>query len=178
MLSSNDGRPERMYRNNRHIDPSFDENENLYNRFKQNYFKDGKFLPEGIRFPDWSVNREKYSEPEDVLIPNYSDWGIIEFKVGAIPQSLESLGDVKFDFKVEHDPYDDNYSHSEVRTYKNGVHEKRIDLPKLVKKEFRQRLSEKIIVIKQPTTLEQGHLIDNKNDLLGEKAAQERSIDK
>ncbi len=139
-----------MYRAGRPVDMNFDDNEKLYNRFKQEFLAEGKFLPTGIKFPDWSVNREKYSEPEDVLIPDYLEWGISQFNVSDVPNTLTSTGDIKFDFKVEHDPVEDNYSHSEVRSYKNGQHNKKIDVNNAVKKRFRQILSEKIVIIKQP----------------------------
>lgn len=151
MSSSTDNRPERMYRAGRPVDMNFDDNENLYNRFKKEFLAEGRFLPAGIKFPDWSVNREKYSEPEDVLIPDYLEWGIAQFKVSDVPAKLASSGDIKYDFKVEHDPEEDNYSHSEVRSYKNGIHTRKIEVNKNVKKIFRQILSEKIVINKQPT---------------------------
>jgi hypothetical protein len=139
-----------MYRSGRPVDMNFDDNENLYNRFRKEYLAEGKFLPTGIKFPDWSVNREKYSEPEDVLIPDFHEWGIAQFKVGDVPDTLPSPGDIKFDFKVEHDPVEDNYSHSEVRSYKNGQHTRKIEVNRTVKKTFRQILSEKIVIVKEP----------------------------
>ena len=141
-----------MYRNGRLIDPFFDEDELLYNRCLSEHVYREQLLPTGIRFPDWSVNRAKYSEPEDVLVPNFQDWGIAQFEVRNIPKSLISPapGNVKFDFKVEHDPLNDNYSHSEVRTYKNGHHSKNLNVSTTVKKEFRQMLSEKTVLILTP----------------------------
>lgn len=139
-----------MYRAGRPVDMNFDDNENLYNRFKKEFLTEGKFLPTGIKFPDWSVNREKYSEPEDVLFPDFLEWGIAQFKVSDVPDTLTSAGDNKFDFKVEHAPVEENYSHSEVRSYKNEQHNRKIDVNKLVKKRFRQIISEKIVIIKEP----------------------------
>jgi hypothetical protein len=139
-----------MYRNGRSIDPCFDGDELLYNRCLLEHINGEQLLPTGIRFPDWSVNRAKYSEPEDVLVPDFQDWGIAQFEVRNIPKSLISPGSVKFDFKVEHDPLNDNYSHSEVRTYKNGQHSKDLDVNKTVKKEFRQLLSERTVLISRP----------------------------
>lgn len=112
--------------------------------------KEQRLLPTGIKFPDWSVNRSKYSEPDDVLIPSYLDWGIAEFQVESVPKKMESPGNVVFEFKVEHDPVDDNYSHSEVRTYKEGTHHKNIDVNKTVKKQFRQMLSDRTRLIRSP----------------------------
>lgn len=139
-----------MYKAGRPVDMNFDENEHLYVRCQKQHIEGEKLLPTGIRFPDWSVNREKYSEPEDVLIPNFSDWGIVQFKVKNVPELLESPGDIKYNFKVEHDPLEENYSHSEIRTYKNGHHSKNLEVNKTVKKLFRQILSEQMVIIKQP----------------------------
>lgn len=151
MTSFNDNRPERMWRSDRPVDPDFDESEQLYNRCLAEHVENERLLPTAIKFPDWSVNRAKYSEPDDVLIPSYQNWAIAAFAVGDVPKSLTSSGNVKYDFKVEHDPLDDNYSHSEVRTYKDNRHDKKIDVNKLIKKQFRQILSEKTVVIRKPT---------------------------
>lgn len=152
MSSSKDNRPERMYRDGRPVDDNFDDNEHLYNRFKKEFIDQGKFSPMGVKFPDWSVNREKYSDPEDVLIPDFLDWGIAQFKVSDIPNTVPSppQSDVKYTFKVKHDPAEDNYSHSEVRSYKNEEHTRKIEVNKTVKKFFRQLIAEKTVIIKQP----------------------------
>jgi hypothetical protein len=145
-------RPDRMYRSGRSLDQVFDESELLYNRCLAEHIEEERLLATAIRFPDWSVNRAKYSEPEDVLIPDYLDWGIAAFEVGNVPKSLTSPapGNVKYDFRVAHDPVEDNYSHSEVRTYKDEHHEKKLDVNKTVKKLFRQILSEKTVIIRKP----------------------------
>jgi hypothetical protein len=143
-------RPERMYRAGRSLDQDFDESELLYKRCLAEHIEEERLLATAISFPDWSVNRAKYSEPEDVLIPDYLDWGIAAFEVGNVPKSLISPGNVKYDFRVEHDPVEDNYSHSEVRTYKDEHHDKKLDPNKTVKKRFRQILSEKTVIIRQP----------------------------
>ncbi|MBW4444358.1 MAG: hypothetical protein KME10_24695 [Plectolyngbya sp. WJT66-NPBG17] len=139
-----------MYRAGRHVDPEFEDDELLYNRCQALHVAEQRLLPTGIKFPDWSVNRSKYSEPDDVLIPTYLDWGIVEFQVDSVPKKLESLGNVVFEFKVEHDPVDDNYSHSEVRTYKEGIHHKNVEVNKTVKKQFRQMLSDRTRLIRSP----------------------------
>ncbi|MTJ22697.1 hypothetical protein FJR06_15770 [Dolichospermum sp. UHCC 0352] len=149
MSSYKDNRPQKMYRMSHPVDMSFDENEKLYNRCQKEHINGERLLPTGIKFPDWSVNREKYSDPEDVLVPNFFDWGIAQFKVSDVPEQIESPGNIKYDFRVEHDPTEDNYAHSEVRTYKDGNHSKKLEVNKTVKKLFRQMLSEKTVIIKQ-----------------------------
>ncbi len=52
-------------------------------------------------------------------------------------------------FPVAHDPYEENYHHSEVSTAKNGTRcLKGTQVSQLVKREFRQRLAEAMVVIK------------------------------
>jgi len=144
-------RPDRMYRNDRPVDPHFASEEFLYRRCRQADVHGERLLPYAIRFyPDWSVNRSKYSEPEDVLYPSYLDWGVASFQVQDIPPHMVSGGGILFEFKAEHVPEDDNYAHSEVRTFKNGVHERKAELPNLIKKEFRQLLSERARVVTPP----------------------------
>lgn len=154
MPISTPDRPEQMYRCGRAIDPIFDEEEILYVRCLSDDVQGERLNPAAIKFPDWSVNRSKYSEPEDVLIPNYQEYGVAAFKVKNIPKTLSSPapGNILSEFKIEHVPEEDNYAHSEVRTYKNGHHDRSIGkkLNSQVKKEFRQLLSDKTFVIRHP----------------------------
>jgi len=81
-----------------------------------------------IRFPDQSVNRSKYGKGSDVLIPDpdrekSSRWihlGVLEFPVKAVPACLTANDHVVCDFRVEHDPVEHNYGHSEIRVYRDG----------------------------------------------------------
>lgn len=138
-----------MYRRGRPIDPVFTSNEALYCRIRQTDYVPGSSL--NVRSPDFSVNRSKYSEPEDVLIPKWLDWGIVAFRVDAIPSSLTSAGGIEYRFEVLHAPDEDNYAHSEVHTLK-GEQRDPADVPKTVKKVFRQVLSERVWLIKPPQT--------------------------
>lgn len=104
----------------------------------------------GIKFPDFSVNRGKYSEPKDVLIPSWPNFGIVAFRVGDVPPSVSSSG-ITYDFKVEHVPCECNYSHSEVRTYKDGKRPRKVN-NQIVKKKFRQILSERTKILREPVT--------------------------
>ena len=69
-----------------------------------------------VRFPDFSVNRGKYSIPEDVLRPNWPKCGIATFQVQDVPQSLpHPSGSLIYNFRVEHVPELNNYSHSDSK---------------------------------------------------------------
>ncbi|MEI6233851.1 MAG: hypothetical protein WCT04_12405 [Planctomycetota bacterium] len=142
--------PERLRTGSRPIDNQFDEAELLYVRCLSDHVDGGRFLPAGIKFPDWSTNRAKYSEPLDVLLPEFEHWGIAGFNVGAIPAQLK-IGDSKvYAFAPIHDPTPENYSHTEVRTFKDGVYDNNLKVPTLIKKEFRTRLAAMTTIIKTP----------------------------
>ena len=108
-----------MYRRGRPVDPLFEPSENLYRRCQADQIV-GRILPQAFRSPSFSVNRGKYSEPQDVLIPSYERWGVAGFQVKDVPSRIVSSGGTQFEFRIDHIPEEDNYSHSEVRTYKNG----------------------------------------------------------
>ncbi len=158
--------PDRFFVNGRLPVEHFEPDELLYFRFSSIHFTDESRLPvAAIKFPDFSVNRGKFSQPTDVLIPHWEGWGIAEFEVQAIPLTLNSGDGREFEFKVKHDPIDDkhpyytqpnqqfeNYAHSEVRVFENGEHLKR-KLTDSVKKQFRMKMSDKtkIVVILEPS---------------------------
>lgn len=153
MSSSDLVLPERMYRQNRDPDPVFLPDEKLFRRFEETNVEGNRLLPSAISFRGWSVNRGNYSEPEDVLLPAWTNQGIAFFCVQDVPPCLCAAGSsVQYDFQVEHDPLEENYAHSEVRTYKDKVYVKDPDPPKTVKKQFRQILSDRIIILKKPKT--------------------------
>lgn len=143
-----------MFRRGRPVDPVFDAEETLYRRCLPGEVQGQRLLPAAIKFPGWSVNREKYSDPDDVLIPNYQEYGVAGFRVKDIPESLRSPapGNVLFEFGVEHVPEEDNYAHSEIRTYKDGHYDPSLSkkINAQVKKEFRQLLSDRTFVIRHP----------------------------
>jgi len=148
-----------MYRNGRPIDSEFHQSERLFFRCKLDaVFEADQLKPASVRFPDQSVNREKYGRCRDVLLPDESPksknwilWGVARIHVRDIPTEAKSSGGVAYQFAVEHDPQEDNYAHSELRVYKNGQREqggKRIN--QQIKKEFRTRLALSARVIVKP----------------------------
>lgn len=153
-------RPDRLFRNGRFNDAGFLPEERLYFRIRKDYVFDGEKIDvTQIRSPDFSVNREKYSLPEDVLIDvSAPDFHIACFQVSDIPLSLEpSGGGAFYEFRAEHDPDDtlgkENYAHSEVRSFKNQrtrtikSFDRKVNLPKSVKLKFRKMIGDKTIII-------------------------------
>ena len=140
--------PEEMYRRGRPKDLVFLPEEGLFIRFNQ--FEGKKVHPLCIRYPNQSVNRGKYSKPEWVLIPEskFGCWGYGTIKVEDIPKSLISTGGVINNLTVKHDPFEDNYSHSEIRAYRNSDSVK--NPTKSIRSKFRVKFSRKIQILKKP----------------------------
>lgn len=155
--------PRRMLRRGRPVDPSFSLREKLYFRCKCDAVMDGgRIKPKQVPFPDQSVNRQRYSKARDVLLPlstgaehsrKWLFWGVAMIRVRDVPGAALDGSQVEHVFRVEHDPLDENYGHSEIRVYKQGVHmrEKR-EIDDLVKKEYRTNLALRARVVVQPLT--------------------------
>src|SRR5262245_20663739 len=103
-----------MQQRGRPVDPVFLLDESLFRRCQKSETDGRRLLPDAIGFRDWSVNRGKYSEPRDVLLPHWTDWGVAAFEVRDIPPSLESSGGVIWNFKMHHKPEEANYAHSVI----------------------------------------------------------------
>jgi hypothetical protein len=150
--------PERLYRRGRPADQDFELTEELYYRCAGSWVEADpvqagvwRLKSSFIRFPEFSVNRQKYSQPEDVLLPTYGDWGVAAFTVGDVPSSVTSPGQTVVDFRVVHVPEEDNFSHSEVQSFKSNQRVPTSSkIPDAVKSVFRQRLCERAKVIRQP----------------------------
>ena len=150
--------PERLLRNGRAENQIFDTHERLFFRFRFNSENDSlvgkRISPSAIWFPDLSTNRELCSEQEDVLLPNFLDWGIASFEVGALPAPITPLPDGKLhELRPHHDPEENNYSHTEVRCFKGGIYKKtHANLNDHAKKIFRTKLSEVMTILKSAAT--------------------------
>ena len=152
-------RPARMYRYGRPVDSPIPASERLYFRCMKEWTSQNRQVnPAHIRFPDQSVNREKYSRPTDVLLPDGKEeakawlfWGVAAILAKDLPGNIETSGKITYSFTAEHDPLDDNYGHTELRVYKNGARErdkKRIN--QKVKKRYRTDLALRTRVVVDP----------------------------
>lgn len=140
------------------IDDSFTPNERLFRRVPPRFFvaspaKGDEVLLNDIAFPRFSVNREKYSKPEEVLQPDWPTWGIVSFRVADVPRMLAhpETGRV-FTFRVEYAPEPTNKAHSEVRTYEGDALAVR-EPSKFIKVKFRALLREKAVLLRAATAL-------------------------
>jgi hypothetical protein len=141
--------PGHMLRNGRAEDQVFDQHELLYRRYMSDHLHDNKIIDASFGFPGTSVNRSKYSQPEDALLSDggqFDGCGVLEFAVKSIPALLVDGVGVRFVCFPRHVPLDDNYSHSEIwceREERRGVP---ANPSSATKKKFRAMLSQHVRV--------------------------------
>jgi hypothetical protein len=142
-------RPERMRRNGRPEDQEFAPTEKLFRRYTREHYINGQFSNVGFAFTSpQSLNRQKYSEPVDVLFSEtgeFASWGVLSFKAGDLPTSFPA-DNPRFTFFAKHVPREDNYAHSEVWCDSLPATGKYVMPNKQVKKLFRASLSQRIVI--------------------------------
>jgi hypothetical protein len=137
-----------MNRNGRLADQEFRPEELLYRRYIQQHFEHGKIVDAHFSFPP-STNRQKYSEPEDVLFSEdgrFDSCGVLEFEVIAIPAEIEDDQRTKFVFFPRHVPEEMNYSHTEVWCERSQQRGNEALPSSTAKKKFRAKLSQRVKV--------------------------------
>ena len=153
-----------MYRNGRPIDPDLLATEKLYLRCKLDWIdQSGQIKKAYISFPDQSVNRQRFSRPKDVLLPDGSEkskewilWGVARILVSDLPPDEQTTGGagsrgMTYSFSAEHDPEEDNYSHTELRVYKNGQRERKSKkINSQVKTAYRTKLALRTRIVIRP----------------------------
>ncbi|MGA8477713.1 MAG: hypothetical protein WB696_07115 [Chthoniobacterales bacterium] len=122
------GVPERLHRERREPNRTFDEDEELYHRFPGHL--DDENLKEAISFePGESYNRSKYCQsPADVLVDcekgeHFKGWGVIAFPVRDLIEPSWVCDDDKsnaYSYQAEHKPTRCNYAHAELLIFLNG----------------------------------------------------------
>ncbi len=151
--------PERLHQNGRTEDSEFLSSELLYFRCDPTHVDgDYQVLPAAFRFPDFSVNRGKYSEPADVLLPNWPSHGVFSVAVGDLPAAISTgsgQSATEYSFSPAHVPLLKNYSHSEIRTSKNGSFSSSLGTPSTVKTHFRLHMKGKAALIVRPPSDQQ-----------------------
>lgn len=106
-----------MKRSGRPEDPVFADAEKLFRRYKSEHIIEGSFSGVGLSFKNApSLNREKYSEPRDVLFSEneeFAGWGVVSLRVQDIPPALP-VENPRYNLAPRHAPLEDNYAHSEI----------------------------------------------------------------
>jgi hypothetical protein len=160
-----------MIKSGRLEDHAFANDEDLYRRCHPEHvdeYEHGKFrvLPEAwTDLHNMSVVRGKYAHPDHArwdsatdpenptnFVPQlYREWHVVRVAVGEIPQPMATEA-VTYSFVPRHVPFDDLYSHSEIRARKNGVEIKQQNKFKseTVKAQYRAALSNAAAVVLKP----------------------------
>lgn len=142
-----------MLADGRGLDDGFKPEHILYRRCTSDEVEGTRMLAAAIRYDNTSVNWSKYSRPGDVIFDN-CDWGIAILRVRQLPDGLPTnKPDPKtkiYAFRATHVPEDENYSHSEIWAYADGVREPKPKPSDAVKKEFRMLLSDRTYVVLDP----------------------------
>jgi hypothetical protein len=145
--------PDELLQGGRTPDPIFLPEEELFIRFNQ-IDGSGKVAISEIRYDNQSGNRSKYcSKPSYILLPNYGNWGYGSISVKDIldiPEIITAKSGVTNSCEVAHMPLKDNYSHSEIWTYRNGVRVTNNNKKRKIGLLFRLEISQKINIIKNP----------------------------
>jgi len=141
-----------MLRNGRPEDPIFRPEELLYRRYLSDHWVGDHFSPAGFRFEKdsgQSVNRQKFSEPEDVLFSedgSLDGYGVLEFATRDIPPRLQEMGTPVFVFFLKHVPQEENYAHSEIWCETEQETGRYGNPSQTVRKKFRTMLSQHVTV--------------------------------
>lgn len=141
-----------MLRNGRGIDSGFKPRHLLFHRCKKDDVKAGRLLPDAISYKNTSCNWSKYCWPWDVIF-EHPGQGIAMFFVRHLPTNLPTHRDEfmkEYSYKPAHDPLEDNYSHTEIRTFKEGVEMPKPKPSEEAKKEFRTIMSNMSFIVLDP----------------------------
>lgn len=136
-------------------DQTFGDGELLYRRYLRQHFTGDRLLPAAFRVRRPSFNRQKYSEPEDVLHSDCCDgqshegYGVLECSATDLPTPIEGADQRVFHFSAVHQPCECCYAHTEIWCVSAG---EPVDEPsKSVREAFRIKLALKMIVRKEAT---------------------------
>jgi hypothetical protein len=115
--------PTRLLRSNRPVDNSFRFFHQLYHRCSKEDVAGDRLIASRIRYSNPSVNWSKYAKPWDVIF-DFPGRGIAQFLVCGLPRELPKTSEVEeakaHSFFPGHVPECCNYSHCEIRTFKEG----------------------------------------------------------
>ena len=143
-----------MLQRNREVDGNFKGWHQLYRRCEKEDIIGDRLNPSRIKYANTSVNWSKYSKPWDVVF-DHPKQGIAQLSVHHLPTELPKkppagAKPVLHSFLPEHYPEQQNYSHSQIMTFKAGVKLVKPELPATVKKEFRTIVSDRSLILLMP----------------------------
>ena len=147
--------PDALRANGRPVVDEFSPSECLYRRVREHEFR---CISDGtgacLEAPAFSVNRERFSEALWVLLPLSSHGGcaVVSFRVEHIPTDDLNSGNSPYVYTcgVDHVPEPDNYSHSEVRWYRDGQFVPGKEPSRTARVALRQCIAEQCEIICRP----------------------------
>ena len=175
--------PPAMRQDGRRPVQHFDPQEYLYRRIPLVLWDDPGAPIElnAVNLPDLSVGRSRFGHPEWLrvdMIPDaagqkqfhyFEGWGVIGFRVQAVPAERWVDGAFHYTFEVVHDPARHNYPHSEIRCFADGEHVDALEkLPEEMHLKWRELLlRSRRIFLKphQPATIRQTAPVSHKPEL-------------
>ncbi len=117
------------------------------------YIDGDRVLGAAVQLPSTSCNREKYGDPESVLVPERpADTGVIGIRAGDVPLPSASPNGVPYDWIAADDPLPHNEAHAEVRLRRGGVYDKgHRPNSKPFREQLRSELASRFRVVIPPT---------------------------
>jgi hypothetical protein len=139
-----------MIQGDRVPDNQFSPQHQLYIRCKIDEVLGDRLNPPTIHCDNTSTNWSKYGKPWDVIF-DYPCYGIGKVFVRDLPDNLQPKGSsaLPHGFRPQHVPLSDNYPHAEIWAYRAGARIHKIS-SSLVRKEFRQIISDRSFIILRP----------------------------
>jgi hypothetical protein len=144
----------RVHRNGRDPDQHFGLEERPFRRYPEASLVAGKPVPLVMQFDAGvSVNRERFSEPQDVLEPDCCDGRprpghvVLALRVSNVPNAIstEDRSGRVFQFRPKHTPCETCYPHSEIWCNQSGdIHQNYERPPKQVRDKLRAALARQI----------------------------------
>lgn len=147
---------DRVHRNGREVDHTFDPDEHLFRRYPKRYLVNGKPVPITMQFEadsGISVNRSRYSQPQDVLEPDCCDGEsrpecvVLDIHCDEVPKEIttkDGSGRV-FRFRLAHKPKELCFAHSEIWCNQQGdIRQACEEPPRHVKDIFRVEIARQL----------------------------------
>ena len=145
---------QRVHRNDRHPDQNFPADELLFRRFLKSSLLNGWPTPLTIPIEEASgisVNRARYSLPQDVLEPDCCNGNhrtgmvVLEFVVSDLPKRISANGR-EYAFVPKHVPHECCFAHSEIWCNSSGDTALPCEKPsKTIRDLFRAQLLSKML---------------------------------
>ena len=117
--------PEELFRNERPVVESFQENEKLYRRVPPNLVKRNRPAPAAMEPPDVSCQRSSLQSSPNITLQtadcqkiDTTGWGVCAIRISDLPREVVSILRT-YVVRPQHRPHKYNYPHSEISLFDN-----------------------------------------------------------